>query len=430
MIGPASFTPDARRRRALRLAVTGVFAVVVVVRVVRLGRPPVEVFDEVYYAGDAADLIRRGVESGNPAHPPLGKWLISAGIELFGFTPFGWRIAAVVAGAGVAALAAAIAGRLTGRWLLAAVAGVLVVVDGVCFTTARLAMLDVFVGLFVMLALRCLVELRFVPADRPEAAVRHLAVAALWIGLGTGVKWSAAYVLPVLVVVGWFVLRRMQLPLWPLIGRLSLVVGIVPIAYIACYVPTFVRNPERAAPETFVRQQWEMLQFHLHLNPTNSYATPATDWLAQRTPAALLKEVCQTKTAECASGAGHSVYVVALANPVVWVLGVLAVAFTVGLLVNRRVPGVGVVLAVAGSQYLPWLISRDGYSFYATTLIPELAILIVVAIAFLPSRSGDMCALVVAGLAVAAFAFFYPYYAALPMTEQAVNLRRWLDSWP
>ena len=46
------------------------------------------VFDEMYYALDAADLLRHGVES-NAAHPPLAKWLIAGGIRLVGFTPDG-----------------------------------------------------------------------------------------------------------------------------------------------------------------------------------------------------------------------------------------------------------------------------------------------------------------------------------------------------
>ena len=50
-----------------------------VTRLPRLGRPRAMVFDEVYYALDAADLLRHGVES-SPAHPPLAKWFIAAGM--------------------------------------------------------------------------------------------------------------------------------------------------------------------------------------------------------------------------------------------------------------------------------------------------------------------------------------------------------------
>ncbi|MGH9188262.1 MAG: phospholipid carrier-dependent glycosyltransferase, partial [Acidimicrobiales bacterium] len=118
-------------------------------RLPNLGRPRVLVFDEVYYALDAADLLRRGVEQGPVVQPPLGKWLIAAGVRVAGFTPTGWRLAAVVAGC-LTVLATYIAARqvVAGRGL-AALAGGLVALDGIAFTTGRVALLDGFVALFL-----------------------------------------------------------------------------------------------------------------------------------------------------------------------------------------------------------------------------------------------------------------------------------------
>ncbi|MGH9188217.1 MAG: glycosyltransferase family 39 protein, partial [Acidimicrobiales bacterium] len=86
-----------------RLADIGIPAALVAgclaVRLPRLGTPRVMVFDEIYYALDATDLLRYGVEPGRGVHPPLGKWLMAGGIKFFGFTPFGWRAAVLVAGA-------------------------------------------------------------------------------------------------------------------------------------------------------------------------------------------------------------------------------------------------------------------------------------------------------------------------------------------
>ncbi|MGH7426620.1 MAG: hypothetical protein ACREJP_10710, partial [Candidatus Methylomirabilales bacterium] len=64
------------------------------------------IFDETYYAKDAclyAGLGQQVCKSPGPAeqsfvHPPLGKWLIAAGIKIFGYTPFGWRASAAIFG--------------------------------------------------------------------------------------------------------------------------------------------------------------------------------------------------------------------------------------------------------------------------------------------------------------------------------------------
>src|SRR2546430_13133261 len=59
-----------------------------VLRLWSVGFPPEKVFDELYYATEGGEVLRQGYEN-NPSymfivHPPLGKWLIAAGIEVFG----------------------------------------------------------------------------------------------------------------------------------------------------------------------------------------------------------------------------------------------------------------------------------------------------------------------------------------------------------
>ena len=84
-------------------------------RLVNLGYPNKLIFDETYYAKDAYSLLRFGYErswpdkandsvtAGNPdvmlqgpsfiMHPPVGKWLIAGGEQLFGMNYVGWGFA-------------------------------------------------------------------------------------------------------------------------------------------------------------------------------------------------------------------------------------------------------------------------------------------------------------------------------------------------
>ena len=79
-------------------------------------------FDETYYAKDALALFKFGAEhnvvkdadkilmrggtrtvkrcaadldkcAAYVVHPPLGKWMIGVGEQIFGMNPFGWRFA-------------------------------------------------------------------------------------------------------------------------------------------------------------------------------------------------------------------------------------------------------------------------------------------------------------------------------------------------
>jgi dolichyl-phosphate-mannose-protein mannosyltransferase len=406
-------------------------AVALSVRLPRLGSPGVEVFDEIYYAGDAADLLARGVESGRPAHPPLGKWLISAGIEMFGFTPFGWRVAAVVAGAVTAAMTCLIAQRLTASRLLGALAGLMIVVDGIMFTTSRLALLDGFAAMFLVLAAHAMVR---VLDSQAEALHRWQLWAAVWLGLGIAVKWSVAFAIPVLVIVV-VVRARRDGGGW---RRPLLSVGTVLVVSIACYlvtfIPTWIANPSRANPVDFLSRQWQIAQFHLHLQPRNRYASPAVDWLAQKVPTGLFVEHCPAGR-EASVVCPHSelsttVVIAAVANPVVWLCGIGAIIALVGLFVARRQAVHGVLLALMACQWVPWMFTRDGYSFYAATLIPFMAIGAVVALNVLPRKVVRVSAGFIAVSAIAAFVFFYPYLAATPMTDHQLRLREWLSTWP
>lgn len=128
-------------------------------RVLRLAEPDAVVFDETYYAKDACLYLGHnqefcGVDQATEqsyVHPPLGKWLISLGIQAFGYNSFGWRIAAAIFGTALAGIAYCLARRLfTDRWT-ATVAGLLTASDFLLIVQSRIAMLDIFLAFFILL---------------------------------------------------------------------------------------------------------------------------------------------------------------------------------------------------------------------------------------------------------------------------------------
>ena len=84
---------------------TGLVALLaLVLRLVGLSKPGDKIFDEVYYAKEAHDLLqfwverdKEGTGPGYVVHPPLGKLLIAVGEQLFGYDSFGWRLPSAVA---------------------------------------------------------------------------------------------------------------------------------------------------------------------------------------------------------------------------------------------------------------------------------------------------------------------------------------------
>ena len=154
-------TPD--RLRWLLPLVLITFAACV--RFAYLPHPERIYFDETYYATNAAQLLDYGVEAeprveNDPAqgvdpvfvvHPPVGKWLIAAGIATFGDTSLGWRFSSAVAGTLFVAVTYFIGLRLFRRRGVAALTAFLLSIDGLALTMSRISMLDMFLALFVAL---------------------------------------------------------------------------------------------------------------------------------------------------------------------------------------------------------------------------------------------------------------------------------------
>ena len=256
---------------AASLAVTGL---ALFLRLWHLSTPKKFEFDETYYAKDAWSLahygyVRQYVDGANDkildgtttgiwkddpsliVHPEVGKWLIALGEKAFGMDPFGWRISAVVAGSLMVLVMCRLARRMTGSTLLGCTAGLLLTFDGLQFVLSRLALLDIFLALFMLLGLTCMVVDRDWYRDKmarlqaepvTDAAswgpVRGLLVrpwllwSGLFWGLAVGTKWTALFPMAAFGVMVW---------IWSAGARRSFGVrASLPRSAIADGIPAFV----------------------------------------------------------------------------------------------------------------------------------------------------------------------------------------------
>ncbi len=188
-----------------------IFVVACVTRFWALGFPSTKEFDEVYYATEAQEIGRFGYEDNRGylfiVHPPLGKWAIAFSSWIFGNNSLGWRVAPAVAGILAVLIITRTARRMFRSNVFGAIAGLLLALDGVSLVQSRVALLDIFLQLFVLAGFAALVldrdQMRGRLASMLEAGIdltggaptlgprpwRMLAGFAL--GLACSVKWSA-----------------------------------------------------------------------------------------------------------------------------------------------------------------------------------------------------------------------------------------------
>jgi len=428
-----------------------------VLRFASLGRPIELVFDEIFYARDACWYVY-GSESvceiaglASRAHPPLGKWLIGSGIALFGYDPFGWRVAAAVAGTLTVALVYVLGRRLFAGFVSPAAASVgaaagaaLLATDFLHLVQSRVGMLDAFIVLFVVAAVLAIVLDRDRDREAADRWWRRLALGRPWrlaagvfLGAAAATKWSGAYVAPAVIglVVAWEIadqrrrepaagwgswilgaVRREALPTVILLGAVPLVV------YLASYAG---RMPGEllAAPwdpasvwNGIWQHQRAMLDFHTELAGDHPYQSPPWSWILDRRPVAYW----------FSDEGGTYREILALGNPLVWWPAILAL---IGLMVTwlrggfRILRPEPVILAAAASTFLPWIVLSGGRSqtfiWYLLPTVPFLCLALAAFAAFAwSSRAGRLAAAAYGAVVILSFAFYLPLLTALPVSPQ------------
>ncbi|PJJ71415.1 protein-O-mannosyltransferase-like protein [Diaminobutyricimonas aerilata] len=489
-----------------------VLLVAAVLRLWNLAHPQALVFDETYYVKDAYTLMRLGYEGswgedaneqfagGNPdvystdpsfvAHPPLGKWIIAAGLAAFGAeNPVGWRLSTAVVGLLVIAVTMAVAWALFRSTLLTVIAGGLLAIDGNAIVMSRVALLDGSLTLLALLGVAAVLLDRRWTRRRLDLWVLSrtdagkgldwgpalwwrpwLMVAGLAFGLAIGVKWSGLYFLAALavytLVVDAVARRRAGVPFWATgtvlkQGPVSflLTVPIAAVAYLATWTGWFATdggyfrhwveegNTAWGGLLAWVPvdlQNWwhyqaTMYNYHVGENRPHGYQANPLTWLLMIRPTSMYWRSVETGDDGCTADlCGQSI--TGIANPLIWWAATAACLYLVYRLARYREWRVGFILIALAAGYLPWLLylGRTVFQFYTIAFEPYLVLGLVAVIGIiLGSRhdptwrrlSGIRLVAIYLGFCVLVSAFFLPLWTGAQVPWWFIQLHYWLPGW-
>ncbi len=406
-------------------------------RLINLATPKGFVFDEVYYVDGARDFLKYGVEvtGSKPefiVHPPVGKWLIASGIKVFGDSEFGWRFATAIFGVLLILIFARLVHVLFYSPLLTGIAAFLMACDGLVLVHSRTALLDLFLTVFVLLAVYLWHQ------------QRHW-LASIAIGLAIGTKWSAVYYLVVLLFISLYRIFSKH-PSRELI-RPTLIkfiqYGFLPvIVYISTWAGWFISNrgwDRQWSPnivKSWIHYHSEMLGFHTGLTEKHSYQANPWSWMIMGRPTSFFyasPKGCGNDS--CAQE------VLALGTPLLWWAGTIAVAVVIGFWIRSliyRKSDAALNIAVLGitAGYLPWFFfqQRTVFTFYAVIFEPFMILAIIYCAKMLldsSMKSGVSQALVAAFVAIIFlnFIYFLPLFTGEVITYDAWLSHMWITSW-
>lgn len=379
-----------------------------------LHRPSILLFDESHYVPAARVLIELA-HPVNPEHPLLGKSLIALGMLVFGDNPIGWRSMALLAGVATVIGIYAFTLRLTRATRPALFAAIFAMLGQMLFVQARIGMLDVFMGAFLVWA--GVTFLMAMQAGPHRIGWRMAGCAALF-GAAVGVKWAA---IPyVAVAVGAFLwLRRGHPDRFGGIGAipgLAILGGVSVGVYLMTFAPAFFYTADPITILSLIPFQLEMWQLQTQILAPHGYQSSWWTWPLMLRPIWYFYEPDQ--------GAVRGVLLIG--NPAIMWGGLIAVAACWWAGVRERA-GAPLAVALLWTFSLGiWAIIPKSLGFYYYYYLPGLILCVALAVAFHHYRErvnrNDEWFLV---LCVGVFAWFYPILAALPLANDRA-FERWI----
>ncbi len=272
------------------------FALIIAVgeflRLFRLGTPADYMFDEIYHVPTFI-LISRGdarayewwhqeltAEFGEGAyidwlHPPLAKLFQAVFVSLGGNQPVVWRLPSSLFGIGmIIAVFAFTRALFPHSSLTALLAAALIAIDGLAVSMSRIAMNDIFVSTWCVVALYGYWQ--FCRRPRSARQLKWLWVWTLATGFACASKWSGWLLFPF-----YFFWEMFQVTLFGLykdrvVWARLLFSGCIAVAiYVLSYGQMFALGYGWAH---FVQLQDQILNYQLNLDATHTYASKAYEW--------------------------------------------------------------------------------------------------------------------------------------------------------
>jgi len=163
-----------------------------------ISKPSATFYDEQQYVSSARALLA-GAANPNPEAPPLGKLLIAIGMKALGDNPWGWRIAGAVAGALTLMAMFLWTHLLLHDYVLALTACTLTLFNNFLFVMSRVAMMDVFLVMFMMwglVAFTAVLEWNGLNVTRRRLI---LVFAGTMFGLACACKWNGIDTLGIVI---------------------------------------------------------------------------------------------------------------------------------------------------------------------------------------------------------------------------------------
>jgi dolichyl-phosphate-mannose--protein O-mannosyl transferase len=437
-------------------------------------------FDEIYHPRTAYEFIHN-MEVYEWTHPPLGKVIMSWGIQIFGMTPFGWRFAGAFFGVLmlplIYAFAKALFAKSENSTLWAAFATFVFAFDFMHYAQTRLATIDTYVVFFIMGMYYFMYrysQMNFF-REKLSKTLWPLLFCGIFLGLAAASKWQGLYGAFGIAVIFFWVLAQRYLEyrrktkdgrgkegLWDrdigvyanfwkkavitCAACVGFFIAIPVIIYVLSYIPywntgylsmnihTGIIDAEMGFLQAVWQNQLDMFNYHAGLDAEHAFASSWWQWIINYRPIFIYAN---------SVGVPHGLAqgISSFGNPLVWWGGIAALIYCVYAGIRRK-DKVAIFLVIAWlSQILPWVfVPRIAWIYHYFPNVPFIVLMLAYALkssrvfenkfftTFFGNRKNVAMAFAIACFGL--FVLFYPVLTGTPISREFVETYlRWLPSW-
>jgi len=399
-------------------------------------------FDEVYFPRTAYEYIH-GIYPYENTHPPLGKLIIMWAIQLFGFTPFGWRIFGTISGALMIPLMYVFGKRVFKTTFLAFVSAFLLMFDFMHFTQTRIGTVDGYLTFFIILMFYYMnkyfmqksYEIKYRVNIYPlimSGIFFGLAASVKWIGLYAGAGIALLYFLKQFIEIGKYkkgiiekekFIKKIILPTMLLCVLFFI---IIPLGiYYITFIPVFKAVGSEHHISAFISMQKSMYAYHSGVTTTHPYASPWWQWPGDIRPVYFyqLKNPPEGMWGAIAS----------FGNPLIWWVGFGSLFSSAIIAWKKKDKRVIFIFVAYLSLLLPWAIAprKVTFLYHYFSCVPFIIFAIVYNIEYILEKYRKSKKIIILYLILVAvlFAVFYPVLSGSVVPLKYVESLRWLPSW-
>lgn len=386
-------------------------------------------FDEVYFARTAYEYANN-LPAYEWVHPPLGKLIMAIPIKIFKMAPFYYRLMGNIAGILMIPVLYIFAKRMFKKTKYATLAALFLCFDGFHYAQTRMATVDSFLVLFILLAF--LFMYQYITLDKNVSLfqkLKQLFFSGLFMGLSMSVKWTgcfAAIGLAILFFIHFFHTYKTRED-WKREGNNIIIYCllffvIIPITiYITCYIcfPNMYYFQTRNTTEIGVIMK-NMFQYHSKLQDPHPFYSSWYTWPFMLKPVWYYVGY-KGDLKGTISGFG---------NPIVWWLGILGVIYMFYKSFRKDKNAYFIVITYICLLISYFKISRGMYLYHYFPALPFTMLAATSLIMDITEKwKKNILYVGIIILVIFFFLYFFPVISGIWVDPERIESLKWFDSW-